>query len=159
MVEQWVRLRDFGLRLHQERQVIADDVRRLSQKFEMACDNHAKASDYLRQLRELRGDQEDWELDDLCRVHEGKRRLYLQAARRIYAILRLNELFQMMLAEMAEDIHHALHASLDLLRAQVAGQPADRFAQNEFAGACGRLQSYLKLYEQVGRGGRPNSPS
>lgn len=153
MVEEWLRLRDFGLRIHQERVAISEDIQRLSQKFEQACTNHQKASDYLRQLEQLRSQtntwQEQWELEDLFRTHDARRHLYLQAAKRIYAILGLNHLFQLMLGEMTEHIHHALHSSLDMARALAAGQSPDRQSQQEFAQACGRLQSYQKLYEQV----------
>lgn len=137
---------------------MAQDVVRLSQKFEKACLNHQKAALHLQQLRQLRGEprpvQELWELDDLMRIHEGKRRVYQRASQGIYAILGLNRLMQLMLAEMAEQIHHALHSSLDILRDLAAGRELNRYTQREFAQACGRLRSYRTLYDQQG-GPRP----
>ncbi len=141
------------MRVDQERQCIAQDLQKLKQKFEMACENHSKATRYLQQLAEIRtkaqSPAEIWELEDLLQVHRGKRHLYLEASKRIYGILRLNELFQLMLSEMADHIHHALHASLDILRALADGRSPERHLETEFAQACGRLHSYRKLYEQV----------
>jgi hypothetical protein len=153
VIEEWRRLRDFGLRIHSERECIAQDMQKLQKKFELACENHDKASRYLQQLTQIRAQThaqlEIWELEDQLRIHQKKRHLYLHAAKRIFGILRMNELFELMLREMADHIQHALHSSLDILRDLAEGRQPERHLESEFARACGQMHSYRKLYEQV----------
>lgn len=153
MIEEWRRLIDFGMRVHAERQCIAKDLERLKQKYVLASDNHQKATYYCKLLAEYRDEAtcpaEIWELEDQLRINGQKRNLYLRTTTRIYGILRMNEIFELMLSEMADHIQHALHASLDIMRAMAEGRPPERHLENEFAQACGRLHSYRKLYEQV----------
>ena len=168
----WRRLHDFGLRLGQECQNILIDIHKLSKKFEQACLNHEKAAEYTTQLDALRQSvvaqiqQADcdglrqrqlqvelWELEELIQVHQGKRRLYLQASIRIFRILRKNEDFWELLREMQGHVRDALESAINVLefhaRPQANSSSPPAFVMAEFHKATNRLGHPHKVYQEI----------
>lgn len=166
MIEEWRRLRDYGLALHQERQNVARDLELLGRKFHSASDNFAKANQYLQQLEAVRQsvqqelaahegaklrelEVELWSMDELALVHGGKRRLYLGATLRIYSIIRMNESFLELLDDLAFQVQRTLLSSLDLLRCFARGDQPDRHLWAEFQQAANRLAHPYKVYQEL----------
>lgn len=168
MVEEWRRLRDFGLALHRERQNVARDLERLGAKFHSASENFAKATKYLQDLATIRQSLELdrdacegarqralelklWEIDDLALTHGRKRSLYLRATLRIYGVLRMNESFQELLNELAVHVQSTLRAGLDVIRCLSRGHQVDRHLWAEFQQAANRLAHPHKIYQELQR--------
>ena len=167
---EWRRLHDFGRRLRQECQNIRTDIHKLSKKFEQACLNQEKAAEYTTQLDALRQsvvaqiqqeaglrqrqlEVELWELEELIQVHQGKRRIYLQASVRIFRILRMNDDFWELLFEMQGHVRDALESSLNLLEFYAGPQGNSSsppvFMMAEFHKATNRLGHPYKVYQEI----------
>jgi len=165
-MEEWRRLRDFGLKLHQERQNVARDMQQLGERFRSASDNFAKANRYLQELEAARqsfqlelaacdGAQQRelelklWTIEELAFVHGGKRWLFLNATLRIHRVLRMNEAFLDLLNDLAVQVQRTLQASLDLLRCFARGDQPDRCLWAEFQQAANRLAHPYKVYQEL----------
>lgn len=156
VVQEWRRLKDLGLRLHQERHAIAVDSGRLHQRFQRAADNFEKATVFLEQLdtecQKIRGLGSTFELErltGLVRQHRLKRELFFQATLALYRTLRRNDAYLELVKQLAQQVEAGLQASLDQLRHLARGEKPPAFLTAEFRAAMGRLAHPAQVYREI----------
>ncbi|MBS2039664.1 hypothetical protein JST97_32060 [bacterium] len=166
LIEEWRRLRDFGLKVHEERNHLARDTRRLHERLERAHRNYAKATNYLALLEEFRCRK----LEEMSRLegpalrqaevlmeetrlalqlHSLRRDLFSLLSGRIAGILCLNQVWSQMLADLSEHVREALQASLDIMRCYARKENPPSYLMGEWRRALGKLQHPARIYQEL----------
>ena len=179
VIASWLRLHDFAWRLERERDNIVADLQQLSIRFDRALNHCARAGRYLAELassretivQQLSGlepgclsyrqqELKLWELDELYQVHQGKARLFVSAAVRIFRVLQWQDAFLEMVGSLHRNARAALEASLALLQFYSSEQdhkhpPPHLLA--DFRRTLGRLGHPYRVYQEV-QGEGPRAP-